>query len=238
MDFEQTSLIYSSFGQEKKFKEKPDYNRYKKEQSWYEKVKNKKTNEYYQAEDLLKRELVPDTWQCPDVDKKGKPLKYPIKHANEIIRKRLADGTEWVLSRQMWRGLDQTGSVVELSMNDKECIDDPLPYYRLVPENPKDDPRFKDTKMISVIDRLEMRIKYTEPFKPETIQRLYDMRNGNCSLVMIDESGPAHPPVGIPSTSFEAFKNNPFDELWEWAITPKYKMDRSYGDNLDNSHIG
>ena len=34
MDYEQTALIYRNFGQEKKFQEKPDYNRYKKEQSF------------------------------------------------------------------------------------------------------------------------------------------------------------------------------------------------------------
>ena len=58
---------------------KPDYNRYKKEQSWYEKVKSKRTGEYNQAEDLIKRELVPENWTPPDKDKEGKPLKSPIE---------------------------------------------------------------------------------------------------------------------------------------------------------------
>jgi hypothetical protein len=62
------------------------------------------------------------------------------------------------------------------------------------------------------------------------------MKNGRCSLVVIDESGGDHPPVSVPS--FENFKTRPFDELWELVTTPKYKMDRSYGDSLDNSHIG
>ena len=62
------------------------------------------------------------------------------------------------------------------------------------------------------------------------------MKNGKCSLVVIDESGRDHPPVNVPS--FEHFKNSLFEELWEMVTTPKYKMDRSYGDNLDNSHIG
>jgi hypothetical protein len=238
MDYEQTALIYRNFGFEKKFKEKPDYNRYTKEKSWYEKVRNKRTGEYYQADDLLKREMVPENWTPPDVDKKGKPLRYPIKHVNEIIRKRLADGSEWIITRQMWRGLDQTGTIIDISMNDKEMYDDPRPYYETVAENPKDDIRFRDTKTKNVVDRLEQRMKYTEPFKPETVQKLYDMRNGNCALTMIDESGPAHPGVGIPKESFEAFKNGPFEDLWQNAITPRYKLDRSYGDNLDNSHIG
>jgi hypothetical protein len=235
MDYNQTLEIYRNFGQEKKFKEKPDNNRFLKEKAWYEKVKSKKTGEYYQAEDLVKRELVPEDWQCPDKDKEGNPLKYPLKSVNEIIRKRLVDGSEWIISRQMWRGLDQLGNAIDISMNDKETFDDVLPIYTQKPEDPKADPNRRDTKMIRVIDRLEQRIKYTEPFTPETAQKLYDMKNGKCGLVVIDGSSD-HPPVSVPS--FEHFKNRPFDELWEMVTTPKYKMDRSYGDNLDNSHIG
>jgi hypothetical protein len=69
MDYDQTSLIYRNFGQ-KKFQEKPEYFRYNKEKAWYEKVKSKGTGENYQAEDLLRRELVPENWTPPDVDKK------------------------------------------------------------------------------------------------------------------------------------------------------------------------
>jgi hypothetical protein len=38
--------------------------------------------------------------------------------------------------------------------------------------------------------------------------------------------------------SFEHTKTREFDELWDWASTPRTKLDRSYGDNLDGSHIG
>jgi hypothetical protein len=111
-------------------------------------------------------------------------------------------------------------------MNDKEMYDDVLPVYALKPENPKDDPRFKDTKMKSVIDRLEEnRLKYTEPFTANTAQKLYDMKNGKCSLCIIDESGAAHYPVNVPS--FEHFRDRPFDELWELVTTPRYKMEPS-----------
>jgi hypothetical protein len=195
-------------------------------------VKSKRTGEYNQAEDLIKRELVPDNWK-PSTDSEGKPVKYPVITVNQIIRKRLVDGSEWLLSCQEWIALDAAGNEVNLSMNYKECFDDVLPKYALKPENPKDDPRFKDTKMVNVIDRVEKRIKYTEPFKPETAQKLYDMKNGKCSLCIIDESGGDHPPVSVPS--FESFKNSSFQELFELVTTPKYKLDRSYGDNLDSS---
>ena len=89
MDFEQTYLTYKNLGQAKKFEQQPDYNRYNKEKAWFEKVKSKRTGEYNQAEDLIKRELVPIDWKPPNTDSKGKPVKYPIKHVSEIIRKRL-----------------------------------------------------------------------------------------------------------------------------------------------------
>jgi hypothetical protein len=155
---------------------------------------------------------------------------------SEIYRIRLVDGSEWLKSRQIWKGLDTAGNEVDLSMNDKEMYDSGRPMYSLKPENPKDNPRYKDTKMVRTIDRVVKKIKYTLPFSAEEAQKLYDMRNGGrFGVVIIDESSD-HPSVGdIP---FEAFKSTPFDELWKMVTTPKYKMDRSYGDNLDNSHIG
>jgi hypothetical protein len=37
-------------------------------------------------------------------------------------------------------------------------------------------------------------------------------------------------------TNVEQFMR-PFDDLWLEAITPKFKMDRSYADNLEARHI-
>jgi hypothetical protein len=59
--------------------------------------------------------------------------------------------------------------------------------------------------------------------------------NGKCGLVIKDETRDK-PPYEIPK--LESFKNSGFEELFEWASTPRTKLDRSYGDNLDNSHIG
>jgi hypothetical protein len=39
-------------------------------------VKNKRTGEYFQAEDLIKRDMLPRGWTPSHVDAKGKPLKY------------------------------------------------------------------------------------------------------------------------------------------------------------------
>ena len=171
-------------GQIKKWEDTPEYLSYKGELTWYDKVKSKRTGEYYQAEDLIKRDMVDDKWEPPHVDAKGKPVKYPLKHTSEIIRKRIADGSEWLLSRQMWCGLNEAGSPVNQSFNDKECFDDILPIYKLRPENP----RQRDSKMIRELSSIEHRIKYTKPFTKENVQKLYDLKNDRCSLVLKDES--------------------------------------------------
>jgi hypothetical protein len=90
----------------RRWEDTPEYLSYKSEKAWYEKVTSKSNGEFYQAEGLIKRDLVPPDWKPPHVDVKGKPLKYPIKHTNCIIRIRIADGSEWLKSRQQWYGLD------------------------------------------------------------------------------------------------------------------------------------
>jgi hypothetical protein len=37
--------------------------------------------------------------------------------------------------------------------------------------------------------------------------------------------------------NYEDFANRPFDELWDYVSTPKYKLDRSSRDSLEGSHI-
>jgi hypothetical protein len=58
MDFEQTYLTFKNLGQGKKFENLPEYSRYKKELGWYEKVISPRTAEYYQADELVSKELV------------------------------------------------------------------------------------------------------------------------------------------------------------------------------------
>jgi hypothetical protein len=36
---------------------------------------------------------------------------------------------------------------------------------------------------------------------------------------------------------YDDFISKRFEELWDYLSTPKYKLDRSYGDNLQGSHI-
>jgi hypothetical protein len=231
MDYERTRQLYEEIGQLKKFEETPDFNRYKKEQKWNEKVKSKRTGEYHQAEYLKNKDIVSPKWTLPHVDGEGRPLEYPLKYVNGIFRVRIADGTEWLKSTQEWWGLDSAGNALNLSMNYKECFDEIRPFYTSKPKT-----RERDAEMILEITSIEHNIKYTLPFTPENAQKLYDMRNGSCSLVIKDESRGDKPPYEV--ASFEHFKSRSFDELWEWAITPRFSLDRSVKDQLQDSQYG
>jgi hypothetical protein len=232
MDYEKTVALYEKAGLLKKWKENPESYLHNAEKVWYDKVKSKRTREFWQAEDLIKREMVPPDWESPYTDSRGKSLKFPQKCTKAIYRRRLNDGTEWITSTQEWWGLDEAGNLVNQTMDQKK-YDAILPLYKLKPENPKQ----RDSKMIREVSDIGHKIKYTEPFKPETVQKLFDKRDGDCGLVIIDESGTGHkPPYSIPT--LHQFMNTPFDELFEWASTPTYRLDRAYKDQLEASHIG
>lgn len=56
------------------------------------------------------------------------------------------------------------------------------------------------------------------------------------SFLVIKNEGTDQSPRQI--TNHEDFKNRPFDELWEWAITPKFSLDRSVKDKLQDRQYG
>ena len=119
---------------------------------------------------------------------------------NEIYRIRLVDGSEWLKSRQIWKGLDTAGNELDISMNDKEMYDSGRAIYSLKPEDPKD--KSRDAKLVQTIDRVEKEMKYTLPFSPEEAQRLYDMKNGQqCNLVVVDSGDHPHVTVHRSNTS-------------------------------------
>jgi hypothetical protein len=218
MDYEKTYQLYKDIGQAKKFEDSPDYHRYTKIQKWYDKVKSKRTGDFYQADELVRRELVPGDWRPPHVDSQGKPLTYPVKNTNTIIRIRASDNTEWIKTRQFWYGLDLAGNPAPIAMDDQELYDDILPIYNVRPEKPGD----RDTKYVREVINIEHRIKYTKPFSPEAVQEFHDMKNGKCSLIIKDETADV-PPYSV--TSLEDFKNRSFQDLLDYAVTPKHKTE-------------
>jgi hypothetical protein len=193
-------------------------------------VKSKRTGEYYQANELIRRDMV-SKWTPPHVNEKGEPLEYPLKYVTGIYRVRIADMSEWLLSTETWYGLDVYGNSLNISMDFKQRYDDIRPVYANKAKNPKD----RDPEMILEIISITHSMKYTLPFTPENFDTLYAKKNGKCILVLKDESRDK-PPYALDS--YEHLKTREFDELWDWVSVPRTKLDRSYGDNLEASHIG
>jgi hypothetical protein len=72
-----------------------------KEEKWLAQVTNPNTGEFLQPEQLKAAGLVSNDY--------SNNKKYPIKTVYQIQRLQTADGKEWLLSRQMWTGLDRLG---------------------------------------------------------------------------------------------------------------------------------
>jgi hypothetical protein len=79
--------------------------------------------------------------------------------------------------------------------------------------------------------------EYTLQFNQENFDKLYEQRPTKSALsvsLSIYAEAASENPRQI--TEVEPFMR-PFDDLWLEAITPKFKMDRSFNDNLEASHI-
>jgi hypothetical protein len=135
--------------------------------------------------------------------------------------------SEWLLTTEQWYGLDIYGNALNISMNYKQCYDDIRPIYTNKAKNPKD----RDPEMILEITSIQHKMKYTLPFTAENVDQLYSMRNGKYNLVLKDETQDK-PPYSMES--FDHFKSRTFEELIEWASTPRTIMDRSVNDQLQD----
>lgn len=60
--------LYEKAGLIKKWLETPEASAHKWEKVWYDKVKSKRTGEFNQADELIKRDMVPPDWKPPHVD--------------------------------------------------------------------------------------------------------------------------------------------------------------------------
>jgi hypothetical protein len=201
------------------------------EEKWFAQVKNPNNGEFFQLEDLRAVGAVPT-----DFRKDEKPMKYPVKKIDEIIRIKKADGTEWLVSRQTWIGLDRLGNDMTKCFVDPELYDKPVFNYQSKPENPKDVFSKTERKAVSVTYVKEP----TVPFTQKNLEQLYSTCSNpadrkSISLVIKNE-GTDQSPRSI--TNPEDFKNRPFDELWEWAITPRFNLDRSVKDQLQDRQYG
>jgi hypothetical protein len=191
----------------------------RKESKWFDQVTNpQKDNAFIQWADLKQVGIEPP-------DELTAKRKYPIKGVSSISRlQRISDLKEFILSRQFWIGLDRNGNEVGKSMEDEESWIKPIVRYEQKPENPSD--RFSKIIRKAVGFAGEMKI-LQQPYDVKYLDELYSMPDapgtqGTKQLVIqrIGDNGEkVGPAYAMPK--YEDFRNRPFDELWEYAITPR-----------------
>ena len=159
----------------------------------------------------------------------------------QIYRIKRADGTEWLKSRGGLVGLDKAGNEVEHSFVDPEMFYKPVTRYEFRKNDPKNEYSHSERVCVEAgINPHDNRYtEYTLPFNEENFQNLYKQRptesSSSVSMVIWTE-GASDKPRQI--TDPEHFARREFDEMWEEMITPRFKLDRSYRDNLEDIHIG
>ena len=150
-----------------------------------------------------------------------------------------ADGKEWLKSKQHWIAVDSQGNELMKAFTDLEVWDKPIFEYGMKPKDPKNPDGLKEHAVIGVKAFTK---QYSMPFNEENLKSLYDMRPskepGSVSLILqrigYDDIPKDHPYL---IENYEDFASRPFDELWDYVSTPKYKLDRSSRDTLEASHI-
>lgn len=197
---------------------------------FYARVSNPHTKTFFQITDL------PIEYRQNKANKS-----YPVREVNQIVRIKRMDGSEWLKSRGRIVGLDKLGNEIEHSFTDPEVYFTPWTRYELKPKDPKNPDSPKERTCVEAgINELNLEHKqYTLPFNAKNFETLFKQRagqsTGTVSLVIYEE-GSSERPRQI--TSPEKFKNTPFDELWEEAITVKVKLDRSIKDQLQDRQYG
>jgi hypothetical protein len=170
----------------------------------------------------------------------GENRKYPVRQVLQIIRIKRADGTEWLKSKGRVVGLDKAGNEVEHSFVDPEMFYKPVTRYEFKKKDPKNEHSPLERVCVEAgTNPYDNRYtEYTLPFNQKNFESLYKQRpaesSSSVSLVIFAE-GASEWPRQI--TNPEHFAKREFDEMWEEMITPKFKLDRSYKDNLESSHI-
>lgn len=196
---------------------------------FYAKVTNPHTNTFYQIGDL------PIEYRQNNRENKT----YPIRQVYQIIRIARTDGTEWLKSRGRIVAMDKLGNEVEHSFTDPEVYFEPKLEYGYKPQDPKnpDGPKQRVLLSASINEQDSDRKRYTLPYNEKNFNELFKQRPGKSSdtvSLVIYEEGSSEKPRQV---TVEEIKAPAFDTLWEDKITPRFKLDRSFNDNLHGSHI-
>jgi hypothetical protein len=226
-DFKKTQKIYEEQGISHLWKQPLEL---LDDELFEAKVINQDTKTYHQTSDL--------PLECRQP---GENKKYPVRQVLQIIRIKRVDGSEWLKSRGKIFGLDKAGNEVEHSFTDPEIFYKPKTRYEFKKKDPNNEysPSERVCVEAGINPNDNQYTEYTLPFNEENFQKLYKQRQTESSssvTLSIYAEGASDKPRQI--TNPEHFVRREFDEMWEEMITPKYKLDRSYKDTLEASHIG
>jgi hypothetical protein len=142
-----------------------------------------------------------------------------------------------VACTQTWTGLDRYGNEISKCFVCPEVYDKPNFSYQPVKDKSKsknmidNDPNNPFQKFERMATSVVYTKEHTLPFTLENLEQLWALRRPRISLSIKNESTGDSPDRGIER--YEDFKK-PFDELWEWAITPRFSLDRSVKDQLQD----
>lgn len=196
------------------------------DERWYSKVTNPETGTFCKISDL------PIEYRK---NREDKP--YPIRQVFQIIRIKRLDGTEWLKSRRRLVALDRLGNEVEHSFTDPELFYKPQTNYEMKQKDPKNSTSPLERKCESAgINPIPEYTEYTLPFSAKNFDQLSKMRPGQSPSTVtlsIYEEGSSESPRKI--NNYDQFKSKNFDELWTEATMTKVKLDRTYGDNLQDN---
>jgi hypothetical protein len=197
----------------------------KQEERFFAVIKNPTTGNYIQYKDLASDYRTDDS--------KANKV-YPVVRVIQLIRVKTPDNREWVKSKQEWIGLDSAGNEVDESFTDPEIWDKPIFKYKMMP---------RDHSPNSPLERravdYTLKPEYTKPFTKENVKELYAKANPNAVSLVIQRVDTNGMSAGHPYLidKYQDFVGKSFDELWDYMSTPKFKLDRSYEDNLEANHI-
>ena len=126
-------------------------------------------------------------------------------------------------------------------MFDPELFYKPVTRFEFRKKDPKNEYSPSERVCVEAApNSLDIRYtEYTLPFNQKNFESLYKQRPNESSSsvrLVIWAEGASDRPRQI--TNPEHFAKRQFDEMWEEMITPKFKLDRTYKDNLESSHIG
>jgi hypothetical protein len=167
--------------------------------------------------------------------------KYPIRYVLQIKRIKRHDGSEWLLSSGSIVGLDRAGNEVSHSFYNPEKYYKPITRYEFRKKDKANE--YSPSERVCVEAGInEADYKYTEytlPFNEKNFDSLYShrrLKDATSVTLSIWLEGSSDKPRLIVNP--DDFRNKPFDDIWQEAITPKFKLDRSYKANLEERHIG